>query len=141
MTDLSLQDKLEIAVMDKNRQKILRLVSLGASPDMPNEWDMSPLLLAVEHELFESVKALIDAGANVNAQNPKGVTPLLWAVDASVDYTQQRGGKPNDAPTEIIELLLGHGADITLHDSRGGTPLDRASWSPKITDLLLSKGI
>lgn len=125
------------AVMAADREEIVRLIELGASPDEPNECDMTPLLLAIEHGLLNSVQALVGGGASLDTQNYRGMSPLHLAVDNSIDETVQEGGELGSEPTEIIEFLVEHGANVYLTDNRGKTPLDWArNRSSKIVDIL-----
>jgi ankyrin repeat protein len=59
--------------------------------------------------LAQNVRVLISAGANVNARDGKGSTPLIWATIS---------GHP-----QVVEILLGHGADETLKNKDGFTAL------------------
>ncbi|MDE0225390.1 MAG: ankyrin repeat domain-containing protein [Gammaproteobacteria bacterium] len=58
------------------------------------------------------VRALIDQGADVNARNHKGQTALHCAAKAGF--------------TDIVALLLSHGAEVDPPDARGETPLASA---------------
>jgi len=57
---------------------------------------------------------VLDRGANVNAQDNDGSTPLhlmaSWILDKS-------------AETEIVRLLLNHGARVDVMNNWGRTPL------------------
>jgi hypothetical protein len=55
---------------------------------------------------------LIEAGADVNLRNSQGAPALTFAATFG--------------HLEIAELLLKNGADQSLKDSRGKTPLDHA---------------
>lgn len=57
------------------------------------------------------VKQLLDAGADPNARNKRGLTPLLSLNQYYGPYT------------ELIELLIKHGADINAADNEGNTVL------------------
>lgn len=76
---------------------------------------------------------LIRSGAPINAQNTAGETPLQLAVS--------KGYEP------LVTLLLAHGADIALRDSKGQTVLHVATrnWgnggSTAIATLLLDAGV
>ena len=58
------------------------------------------------------VLALIDQGADVNARNHKGLTALHCAAKAGF--------------TDIVALLLAHGAEVDAVDAAGETPLAAA---------------
>jgi ankyrin repeat protein len=70
-------------------------------------------------------KALLDGGANVNAPGHHGETPLHCAV-----------GWGN---TDIVELLLVRGADVTLRDNDGQTVYDEAEKRRPYLVRLLSR--
>ena len=78
---------------------------------------------------------LLDAGVPVNAQYGHGLTALAWAA-----------GHANDAPVadgiETVQLLLDRGADQSLADDRGRTPLmiAAARGHAEIVALLLERG-
>ena len=72
-----------------------------------------PLLSACQGVLnTRIIKILLDAGANPNLQSLEdGTTPLFWAV--------------MEIPS-AVKLLLKHGADPTIPNKYGGTPLGKA---------------
>ena len=79
---------------------------------------------------FETAKAaaLIDGGVDVNGKDAQGIYPLLLAC----------GYKDND---EMIELLLGKGADPNIFGPNGETPLGLAAkYSLKAVQMLVEKG-
>ena len=96
---------------------------------------------AAEIQNAEILKLLLTFGAEVNKKWDNGYTCLHIAVDSSIDATIQNGGVPGDEPTEIIELLLVHGADVQVQNGVGETHLDWARHykSEKVTRLLESK--
>ena len=72
---------------------------------------------AVCHEDVEIVKELLEASVNYDTPNPiNGLTPLLFSTAFS-------STAPNDKPTEIACLLVKYGADLSVKDSKGRTPL------------------
>jgi len=74
-------------------------------------------------------KAALLAGADVNGrEQSKGFTPLMIAVD--------------NAHTEVVTLLLGHGARLDATNKLGNTALHVAAFKPdtSLTKFLLEKG-
>jgi len=90
------------------------LTSRGADPNLPdtavNSW--TPLLHAVHKAQPRSTAALLDAGANANGADSYGQTPLMMA--AGYGYT------------DIVKILLTHGANPRLPMRDGVTAIDLA---------------
>ena len=92
------------------------LLEHGADPSIPTDHKVTPLMVAsgigwVEgvtyewspEQTLESVKMLLDLGANANAQDElDGRTALMGAAHKGRD--------------DVIQLLVDHGADLSLHD-------------------------
>lgn len=87
------------------------------------------LFLAVMTQDADEARAALSAGAQVNWRNGAHMTPLTVAC-AGV------------GPPALVELLLEHGADPSIHDASGWTPLMYASSGGQIAlvDLLLKSG-
>ncbi|KAI8966293.1 ankyrin [Daldinia sp. FL1419] len=99
-----------------------------------------------DEEYFETAKVLIDSGANMHIPGHNGRDPFLWANACSntklADYMLSHGADVNhfyydDYPTalflcaewdsrENVEVLLKHGADLTIKNNSGKTALDIA---------------
>jgi WD40 repeat protein len=93
------------------------LLYLGADPNISDADGTAPVMLAYYPYLM---KQLLLKGPDPNARNKDG-TPVI--VELST------GGH-----TELIKLLLDHGADINATDKNGGTAL-RLSLPPKCTTI------
>ena len=104
-----------------------------ALPD--NHFGDTPLhraALAAERE--ELMEPLIQGGADINARNQLGQTPLHDAVSFIVAMRIQAPYKTKPekkrfwfaiAPTVAsVGVLLRHGADVSVQDDEGLTPLD-----------------
>lgn len=132
------QDSLTKAIWREDVEEVKALLSSGASPDQPDAKGTTPLMQAAEIESAPIVRLLLSAGADVNRQGYGGQTPLHIAVDVSIDGTIQRGGARGDEPTEIIEFLLVHGANVDARNDKWETPLDwaRGYKSGKVMRLL-----
>lgn len=102
-------DKLLSSITNNDIKSVKELVSTGAPIHVaPGDWDA--VHYAIEDEHYDIVEYLISAGANLETINC-GMTCLAHAVDISIDGSQQAGKSDAEAPTDIIELLLRHGAD------------------------------
>ena len=115
------------ALAGKQEKTALALIAAGAEPNRPNASGGTPLLAAIQLGLEEVVVALLDAGARPDARAKGGATMLLEAV---------RAKRPSH---RIIEWLLLAGADPSLSDDEGRTPLEVAP-DAEIAKLLRSAG-
>ena len=94
---------------------------------------MTPLHHAVRFRSPAAVETLLEYGANVNQVCKRsGSTPLHRAVTST--GAPRTAGKQREA-LEIIALLLKAGADPTIRNKSGKTPLDYVS-DEKIRNLL-----
>lgn len=105
------------------------LVNAGLSSNQCPYHGLHPLMYACRADKtlnFPKVRYLIDLGAEVNAVGPGGRTALHYA---------SRGGS-----AKLCELLLDAGADKTLLDEEGRTPLDvaRSFDKKEVVRILLS---
>jgi hypothetical protein len=76
---------------------------------------MSPLIAAVVHDQTSSARRLLERGANPNQIHPKYGTPLNHCAAM---------GKP-----DLMQVLLERGADVTVRNALGQTPLQVAQAS------------
>ena len=74
--------------------------------------------------LLSCVRRLLQRGANPNAKAPWGGTPL---------HTAAMHGN-----TEIVKVLLDHGASVTIRNDAGQTSLHVGAPHPKVVELLLT---
>ncbi|KAI1655548.1 ankyrin [Daldinia decipiens] len=99
-----------------------------------------------DEEYFECAKVLIDSGADMHIKADNGRDPFLWANACSntklADYMLSHGADVNhfyydDYPTALFlcvdwdsrenaEVLVKHGADLTIRNKSGETVLDIA---------------
>lgn len=104
-----------IAAARSGNVGVIRLLtSRGADPNLRdatlNSWP--PLLHAIHKAQPGATAALLEAGANPNGTNPNGTTPLMMA--AGYGYT------------DIVKILLAHGANPRMATKDGITALDLA---------------
>jgi ankyrin repeat protein len=92
------------------------LVEHGAKPNIPTDYNVTPLMVAsgigwVEgvtyewspEQTVETVKYLLDHGADVNAQDTlDGRTALMGAA--------------HKGRNQVVQLLVDHGGDLSTHD-------------------------
>jgi ankyrin repeat protein len=127
------------------------LVEAGADVDIRDNRLDNPFLYAGAEGLLDIVRLMIDAGADPALTNRFGGTALIPASerghvavvqelldhsDVDVDHVNNLGWTAlleaivlsnGDAPHQaIVRLLVDHGADITIADKDGVTPLEHA---------------
>jgi hypothetical protein len=114
-----------------NEAAILRLlVERGSALAFPTKYAVPDDLKYREHALhlvatdLECLRIVLAVSKEVNEKNSVGETPLIVATKAG-------------AATCVSELLR-HGADRSLTDARGRTPLDiaKADGNPEIVRIL-----
>ena len=138
-----------MAIMNGRFDTASYLIKKGASPNRWDFWGRAPLYMAVdintiprggrpdrpstdETTSLQIIDMLLAAGANPNAQlklsppfrnvgNDRGLDGMLTTGTTPL----LRAAKALDAPA--IKALLAHGADITLANSRGMTPIMAAA--------------
>lgn len=114
----SIQDSPYLYAGARGHLQILELLlANGADLRSTNRYGGTALIPAAERGHVETVRRLIDAGVDVDHVNRLGWTALLEAVILG------DGGKRHQA---IVRLLLDGGANPTLADSDGVTPLEHA---------------
>jgi ankyrin repeat protein len=102
------------------------LLEKGANPAAKDTYGDTSLHIAIMNNVDVSIfSRLAGARIDINERNKQGVTPLALAVEH---------GKPN-----IVNYLVGQGADIHAKDVGGSTPLIRAFTSaPDMLSLLVT---
>ena len=93
------------------------LLDSGADVNRPgssgDDWDATPLQHAILQRQPAAVRLLLERGADLNRGPGRGsLSPLFLAA--------------GDTDPTILKLLLAHGADATVEDENGATPLSRA---------------
>src|SRR5262245_53537800 len=96
---------------------ITLLLDAGADVNLPgstgDDWDATPLQHAILERQPAVVRLLLDRGADLNrGAGPGSLAPIFLAA--------------GDTDPAILNLLLAHGADPTVEDENGATPLSRA---------------
>lgn len=118
-TDVSVRDvsgstALHFAVISKNLKMCQTLIDHKADVNAADQLLFTPLHFAAQEYVVDIARLLIEKGAVIDAQNKYGNTPLTIAVLES----RGRG--------EMIQLLLGAGADPHQKNNSGVSPLQIA---------------
>ena len=110
VTSMDIVTALLDAGVDPNPQLSMRRPSNqgGRFSDPLLSTGVTPLFRAAMDSDIEVMRALLDKGANPNVIG-MGATPFLIA--AGVDPTR-RGGAGGGGDTEVLDLLIEHGADV-----------------------------
>ena len=111
----------------------------GADINARAKFGNSLLHTAVPYVNYEMTEWLLNNGAYVNSKNMKQDTPLHFAANGNIDlctFLLMRGADPNcinkegETPlshaanleyTEVVELLLTYGGDLSIPYSAGNT--------------------
>ena len=102
----------------EGRLQILRLtLAHGADLKSTNRYGGTALIPAAHHGHVDTVRELLKTKIDVDHVNRLGWTALLEAIIL---------GDGGAAHTEIVHLLVAHGASLQLADARGVTPLRHA---------------
>jgi ankyrin repeat protein len=104
------------------------LLDKKANPNQQANDGASPLLEAVTFGKMQTVQLLLDRGAEVDRADASANTPLMVAAEGTAYM-------PNNAP--FVAALLTANAKIDAQDSRGRSPLYRASAEGKEEALRL----
>ena len=98
---------------------ILRLtIDAGADPSLTNRFGGTALIPASERGHVEVVRELLtNTDVDVDHVNNLGWTALLEAIVLS---------NGDERHQQVVQLLVDHGADITIGDKDGVTPLEHA---------------
>lgn len=137
--DVNLQDDMKnspfLYAGAEGYMEILKLtIAAGADPTVVNRYGGTALIPAAERGHVETVKLLLEeTTVDVNHVNNLGWTALMEAVILN---------DGNEKQQEIITILIEHGADVTIPDSDGVTPLQhaKAKGFVEIEKLLLEAG-
>ncbi|KAM4624549.1 poly [ADP-ribose] polymerase tankyrase-2 [Polymixia lowei] len=148
--DTDIQDLLrgDAALLDAAKKGCLARVKKLCSPENVNCRDTqgrhsTPLHLAAGYNNLEVAEYLLQHGAEVNSQDKGGLIPLhnaasyghvdvaalLIKYDACVNATDKWAFTPlheaaQKGRTQLCALLLAHGADPSLRNQEGQSPLD-----------------
>lgn len=108
------RNPLHQAAVRGTRESVRETIGEGFDVNEADADGLTPLHMASINKNYDSAKALLEAGAHVDTQDKWGNTPLWRAVF----------GK--DGTVQLIELLIEHGADPTIENGSGNSPMGLA---------------
>jgi len=106
---------LHAAASSGNEDLIIFLLDEGINIDYPTAEGWTPLFIATRDGRAEAAKLLIYKQADINAQTDLGATALLMAVTQPFESEEAR--------LDLLEYMLKRGANPSLTDTYGHTPL------------------
>jgi len=112
------QDSAFLVASARGRTEVVKLtLAAGADLKSTNRYGGTGLIPACHYGHLETVKLLLTTKIDVNHVNNLGWTALLEAVIL---------GDGGPTHTEIVRLLVAHGARVDIADREGVTPLEHA---------------
>ena len=99
LTNIWEEGALGLAVQWGDHSIVKSLILAGADVDLNNTFDKSPLTYAVERQVQELARLMLDAGADVNLECGNYLEVALRNGDVSMAcYLLRRGADPHDTP-------------------------------------------
>jgi ankyrin repeat protein len=151
-----------IACLSGNLERVERLLEQGADLSVATNRDETPLHMAALSGSVDVIVFLVDGGADMSAVDHEDRTALHWAILGgwveivkyfvnvlSVPATFDPSGvypplvaSIQSGSLETVKFLVSKGADATLADADGVTPLHHASAGNEldIATFLVTKG-
>jgi ankyrin repeat protein len=129
-----------IATRNRNQDEVFRLLRAGANPNTASE-GVTPLAIALNDDepVVAIIRSLINHGANPNArmidtQTSTSTTPLIKAIQGNFSNAADQ--------SDLVELMLEHGADVQATDANGTSPLLLAAsqGETEIAHSLIKRG-
>lgn len=157
------EEKLLKGLFSKDIERVKASIAAGADVNFHDQKDdQTPLFHALSSQRYDVAKVLMDAGADIhfiqestgtsllcaatrNYSEPYEVGKMLIEQGAPLDTAQLSNGwtamhhAAEHAHGRLIKLMLEHGADDKLTDSRMNTPYDianKSSWTQQIARML-----
>jgi ankyrin repeat protein len=151
--DLDGRDPLTLAAREGQVEVVRQLLALKLSPNTESADGYSPLLMALHWEHPEIVSILLGAGADPNYNAHYWEYPLTEAAQAgsqpTINSLLRRGARINAAAGgrtalheavmyrnyEAVQTLLEAGADPSIKDEDGKSPVEMAKFDECISHL------
>ncbi|XP_067020791.1 serine/threonine-protein phosphatase 6 regulatory ankyrin repeat subunit B-like isoform X2 [Acropora muricata] len=116
------------AIRGNKKADVQLLLKNNADANFQDRWRNTPLHISTGEGFSEISLLLIDAGCKINLGNDRDMSTFFFAV------------RQNDAA--CVERLLEHGANSSIQDSSGNTPLHRAICRgfSNISEMLIKSG-
>lgn len=127
------------AVSLRRENSVSRLLEMGASLDIGDKFEETPLLVAVRMGQVEMVKLICeyagqqaDPSRYLDAKSCNGLTPAMFAMEL----------KDERSRLAILEILMLHGADMSLPNPSSGSMIQQALnlGDPALVKLFLGSG-
>jgi ankyrin repeat protein len=145
-----------VAAMRHDHEAMQALLAHGAELDLPNVFQMTPLMMAAgmsgtgrgvggggapggaqgdpQARAIRTIDLLLDAGADINARitDSRTHTAKLMAYIAGRDQEGRTAlfGAAEAGQDRVVRHLLDRGADPAIRDANGKSPLDAARAPP-----------
>ncbi|KAF7920231.1 uncharacterized protein EAE97_011572 [Botrytis byssoidea] len=153
--------RLQLAAKLGNVKLTGEFIKRGFALESKDGYGQTPLMLAVIHGHYETIKLLLKSGAEIHSKDVLNQTPLTIAIENGnqeiVKLLLARGAgihSENSFATslmiatengnkEVVELLLQNNFDFERKDAYGQTPLIAAikHRSKEVVELLLQNGV
>jgi ankyrin repeat protein len=134
MTKVLTQYMIDQINPDAIRKIIYLLICAKVDLEKPNKHNHTVLTFASELKETGIVKKLLKAGANVNAKTDRNGNALHYAIDPGPVLTDlvnshrlpYKINEPCEEYPELVQMLVGYGAETELQNRDYLTPLDMA---------------
>jgi len=106
-----------------------------------NRTGATPFLLASQTADIVLLKLLLELGVDPHIPNADGSTPLMAAAGYGTLAPGEVAGTESEA-MEVVEFLLGLGADVNVVDRNGETAMHGAAYKslPRMVEFLAARG-
>ncbi len=123
---------------------VKKLIGEGAEINYLDYYGRTPLFLAAMNGHLETARALVGAGADVKKQCLDGSAPLHAFIGKTMKISRawyRNDPYPHDERInrEMIDLLIGAGADMKAVDMKGRSPLNVALSKYRVSTYLVKR--